>query len=284
MSKKKSYTNRLRLTSSDLSDNEEDDYLKRRKLAAELNKNKTALIKRYSQASSYTSNNLGSISTRKISSNIFSSVYQELREVNLSLILNEIQRRANFNITPEGYANYEILLPDGKSIKFTRPITNANTMFSTVHFLRNYINSFGEAFPSATKTSIIIPGLSIKIKNDLILSDRASIWVGEINDFRFLVCFFFGIYFHVRLENCQCYMNSIEDWIAYSNNITKNCIDSECMAQINANASLFDPLIHGDCTKNQNINFVFTMINLFGSNNKITIKTYQNTHVIEKND
>lgn len=209
----------------------------------------------------------------------FRSVYQEKKILNLSVILNVIEQKANRNVSADGMAIYDIKLASGDDIKISRRVNNAASLFSTQYFLKNYQNAFKSEFPSSKNyKSKLFPGLELTVVNDLTKSDNSTLSMDELLDFRFLVCLFFGLWFHVELEDCYCYPTSIRDWVAYNSGISKNCINSTCKSYLEQNKEEFDPMVHFDC-EDRDLNYVFTMINQMGSNNKITLDLRQNDQV-----
>jgi hypothetical protein len=214
-----------------------------------------------------------------IESVAFRSIYQEKKEIKLSVILSVIEQRANRNVASDGMAIYDIKLASGDDITISRRVNNVASLFSTQHFLKNYQNAFKNSFPTAKiYKSRLFPGLELSVVNDLVKSDNSTLSMDELLDFRFLVCLFFGIYFHVELEDCYCYPTSIRDWVAFNSGISKNCINGRCKSYLEQNKEEFDPMVHFDCG-DKDLNYAFTMINQLGNNNKITLDLHQNDHV-----
>ncbi len=214
-----------------------------------------------------------------IESIAFKSIYEELKEIKLSEILNVIELKANRNVSSDGMAIYEIKLGSEKNISISRRVTNAASLFSSQYFLKNYQTAFKNPFPQQkTYKSKLFPGLELTVINDLVESAETTISLDELLDFKFIVCLFFGIYFHIEMDDCICYPTSLRDWVAYGAGITKNCINLDCKNRLQQYEEEFDPMIHFDCG-NMSLNYVFTMINQIGNQNKITLDLKQNDQV-----
>ncbi len=217
-------------------------------------------------ASKYPSNYIESIA--------FRSIYQEHKSLNLSEILNVIREKANRNVSADAMAVYEIKLASGDDITISRRVNDAASLFSDQYFLKNYQTAFKKQFQAKKYKSKLFSGLELSVENDLRLTTEQTITLDELLDFKFLVCFFFGLWFHIELEECFCYPTSLRDWVAYSAGVTKNCIDSKCISHLELNKEEFDPMVHYDCGDKQ-LNIAFTMLNQLGNNNKIILNLRQ---------
>ena len=227
------------------------------------------------------SDNINKDPAKYLDSLSFRPIYKEKKKVNLSTLLEQITIRANHEVTPENLALYNITLFNGTQITFLKNVQNASALFSPVHFLANYLFAFEKPFKRKEYRSIIFPGLKISVNVDLVYNKTPSISADEVSSFRFLTCIFFGLFFHIKIEDCICYPTSYEDWVIFNSGISKNCVSLECKQLLSFHPHLFDPSFHSKCSNND-INYSFAAINILGNNNSITIKTQQHIHKIEK--
>jgi hypothetical protein len=201
-------------------------------------------------------------------------ILKETKQVPLSKLLEKIRMYANAKTTREGRIVYKIYLNDGSPITITRNIVDAEKIFSDANFLANYFVAFRANFKTMPMHSIF-PGIKIYINNDLSNNQQPSINYDEILDFKFLTCLFFGLIFNIQLEDCICYPSNIQELIAQSAGISKNCTNNECFTKIRNNPHLFDPLVMTYCSDIQQINYSFIMLNILGRNNNIKISVNQ---------
>jgi len=206
-----------------------------------------------------------------IDSILFRSVYTDEKKIKLSNILKIIREKANHDVSSDGMAKYFIKLASGDVIVVSRNTINAKNLFSNENFKANYRHAFQKSFPINTYKSNLFSGLQLVIVDDLQEVGKTTLEYGQILDFRFLTCLFFGLWFHIELEHCKCYPPSLKDWIAYSSGITKNCLNPECVVDLMNNPQDYDPLIHFDCT-DQSLSYTFNMINQLGKYNTITLE------------
>ena len=141
-------------------------------------------------------------------------------------------------------------------------------------FSSNFKMAFKKPLDEITFEHVFFYNVKLRVEFDVSLQDnQPSIFYSEINDFKFLTCALFSFMFNININECVCYPTSYNDWIAINTGLSKNCYSIECKQRLMNNPTLFDPLVHFDCSDNKASNFVFSFLNIFSSGN-LTIQIH----------
>lgn len=199
----------------------------------------------------------------------------ETKKIKLSVILNELKQKLKVEKTIEGLALYKLLRSNGKSYQVIRNYLDISALFDPNFFSENFKLSFGYDFNHESHSVRIFPNIKLILENDL-SSRKSNILQNELADFRFVVCFVFGLIFNINLNHCECHPTTFQDFILLDAGVSKNCISNKCKNILEFLPNYYDALIHFDCSSNQYHNLMFTFLNLVSTGDvKVNITSKQ---------